>query len=152
MGLYSLGPLARFRAVSFINLPDMKNSLLLVLSLLILNSCEKKIDLSLKEGPDKLVVDGSIENGQAPLVVLTKSVGYFSTLTPEILEGSFVHGAQVFVSNGTLTQQLKEYTVPVGPQTGVFYFYYSSDPSNPAIAFVGDTGHTYSLRIVSNGQ
>ncbi|MFL5740762.1 MAG: DUF4249 domain-containing protein [Flavisolibacter sp.] len=130
----------------------MKNCLVLVLLMTILNGCEKKIDLSLKEGPDKLVVDGSIENGQPPLVVLTRSVGYFSNLTPELLEGSFVHGAQVFVSNGLLIQQLKEYSVPVGPQLGVFYYYYTSDPSNPANAFVGDTAHAYTLRIVSEGK
>src|SRR5438270_2407350 len=119
----------------------MRNCLELAMLLLMLNGCEKKIDLSLKEGPDKLVVDGSIENGQYPLVVLTHSVGYFSNLTPDLLEKTFVHGAQVYVSNGTLVQQLREYSVPVGPQLGVFYYYYTSDPSNPANAFVGDTAH-----------
>ena len=62
-------------------------------------SCEKDIDIELKEKDPKLVVEATIENGQPPVVVLTSSLNYFSNITADILTGSFVHGADVFVSN-----------------------------------------------------
>ena len=63
--------------------------------------CEKKIDFKLHDQSDKLVVEGIIENGQPPTVILSKSVGYFSEISADILNNSFVHGAEVFVANGT---------------------------------------------------
>src|SRR5436305_1547719 len=85
----------------------------LVLCVLLL-CCEKKIDIQLKDDNPKLVVEATIENDQSPRVILTRSAGYFSALTAANLLQSFVHGAQVFVSNGSLTHQLKEYAVPIG--------------------------------------
>lgn len=54
---------------------------LLFLSALVLGACEKKIDIKLKDESAKLVVEATIENGEAPRVVLTRSIGYFSTIT-----------------------------------------------------------------------
>lgn len=116
----------------------------------LLAGCEKKIDFNLKDVEPKLVVEASIENDRPPLVSLTKSLGYFSTLSPQVLAQSFVHNAEVFVSNGTLTHKLKEYTVPLAP--GFNLYYYSIDSSNLATAFVGQLNGSYSLRIVSEGK
>ena len=115
-----------------------------------LAACEKKIDFKLHDQPDKLVVEGVIENDQPPVIVLTKSVGYFSKISAEILTNSFVHGAEVFVSNGTLTHKLKEYTIAFG--SNLSYSYYSVDSSNLNTAFVGQLNHPYSLRIVVDGK
>ena len=79
----------------------------IVLIGIILAGCEKKVDFKLQDAEPKLVVDASIENGQSPQVTLTRSLDYFSAFTPELLAQSFVHGADVFVSNGTLTHRLK---------------------------------------------
>jgi hypothetical protein len=117
---------------------------------LVLLGCEKKVDFTLHEQPNKLVVEASIENGQAPIIILSKSVGYFSKIGPDILTQSFVHGADVYVSNGTLTHKLKEYTRPVG--AGISFYYYSTDSSNLSTAFVGELKHQYSLNIVADGQ
>jgi hypothetical protein len=112
--------------------------------------CEKDIDIELKEEEPKLVVEATIENGQPPLVVLTSSLNYFDKISPQLLTGSFVHGADVFVSNGTLTHKLKEYTVPLG--FGYTLSYYSIDSSNLSTAFVGELNKAYSLKIVSTGK
>lgn len=115
-----------------------------------LTSCERDIDLDLKEEEPKLVVEGTIENGEPPIVVLTNSLNYFSTITPAQLTQSFVRGADVFISNGTRTHKLKEYTVPL---VGNFFVsYYSTDSSNLATAIVGEFNKTYSLRIVASNQ
>ncbi len=112
--------------------------------------CEKKIDLELEEQEPLLVVEASIENDLPPQVILTKSTGYFSEITPGILAQSFVRNAEVFVSNGILTHKLKEYAVPLAP--GISAYYYSVDSSSLATAFVGALDQQYSLRIVADGK
>jgi hypothetical protein len=112
--------------------------------------CEKNIDIKLDNVTPKLVVEATIENGEAPMVVLTKSLGFFSTLDLPLLAGSFVHGAQVEISNGTLTHRLKEYSFPVGG--GYAVSYYGIDSSNLSTAFTGQLLTHYTLRILSEGQ
>lgn len=112
--------------------------------------CEKKIDFKLHDQSDKLVVEGIIENGQPPTVILSKSVGYFSEISADILNNSFVHGAEVFVSNGTSTHKLKEYSRPLG--NNIAFYYYSIDSSNLSTAFLGQLNHQYSLNIISGGK
>ena len=112
--------------------------------------CEKKVDFRLHDQPDKLVVEGIIENDQPPIVILSKSVSYFSKISADILNNSFVHGAEVFVSNGSLTHKLKEYSRSLG--NNISLYYYSVDSSNLSTAFVGQLNHQYSLKIVSGGK
>jgi hypothetical protein len=114
------------------------------------SGCEKDIDFDLKEESPKLVVEATIENGQPPLVILSNSLNYFSAISPQILSNSFVRGAEVFVSNGSLTHKLREYTATVG--NGVPVYFYSLDSSTLATAFLGELNKSYSLRIVSSGQ
>jgi len=122
----------------------------LVLAGIILFGCEKKVDFKLHDQPDKLVIEGVIENNQAPIVILSKSVGYFSTISADILNQSFVHGAEVSISNGTLTHKLKEYSRPLG--NGISFYYYSIDSTNLSTSFLGELNHQYSLKIVSEGK
>lgn len=118
--------------------------------LILLVSCERTIDIELDNVSPKLVVDGSIENNQPPIVFLSKSVGYFSQIDPQTLANSFVHQADVYVSNGQLTHKLKEYAENVAP--GYTIYYYSIDSANLATAFIGELNKSYSLRIVSENQ
>ncbi len=122
---------------------------LFVLSTLLL-SCEKDIDFGLKYAEPILVVDAQVESGQAPVVALSSSLSFFSAISAQILANSFVHNAEVTMSNGTLTHKFKEYTVPVG--NGYFISYYSIDSSNLATAFVGEFNKQYNLTIKVNGQ
>ncbi len=116
----------------------------------ILTSCEKTINFSLKDEDNKLVVEGIIENGQPPIVYLSTSLKYFSQITPEILTGTFVHGADVIISNGTSSHKLKEYAVPF--VNGYFLYYYSIDSANLSTAFAGQLDHQYSLQINWQGK
>ena len=122
---------------------------LLIISLILL-SCEKGVTFDLEESSPKIVVDASIETNQPPIVILSKSMNFFDQITPEILANSFVRNADVYVSNGTLTHKLKEYTVPLA--TGYTFYFYSIDSSNLATAFVGQTNTPYSLRILTEGK
>jgi hypothetical protein len=117
---------------------------------LILTSCEKDINFDLKDAADVLVVDASIENGQAPYVILNKSFDFFSTLNPEKLSNSFVHDAIVTISNGAVTNHLKEYSYPVGG--GLKVYFYGIDSTNPSTAFMGQFNTSYILQISSEGK
>jgi Domain of unknown function (DUF4249) len=113
-------------------------------------SCEKNVDLNLKSAEPVLVVDAQIEDGQPPVVVLTKSLGFFSNINAQILANAFVHNADVYVSNGTLTHKLREYPLQLAP--GLTAFFYSNDLLTPATMFMGQLNKGYTLRIVSEGQ
>lgn len=123
---------------------------LLLLTITALFSCERDIDFELEESDPKLVVEATIENGQAPIVILSRSFNYFTSITPELLAQSFVHGAVVKISDGTKTHVLKEYTVPV--INGINLYYYSTDSSNLATAITGQFNNNYSLEILSEGR
>jgi hypothetical protein len=117
---------------------------------LFLSSCEKGIEFKLDDVTPKLVVEASIETGQAPVVNLSKSFAYFSQIDLNTLANSFVRNAEVYISNGTLTHKLREFGAPVGG--GYSFYYYSNDPANPATAFVGELNKQYTLRIVAEGK
>lgn len=112
--------------------------------------CEKNIDFKLNDEEPKLVVEATIENGQPPVVLLSNSLNYFSQISPQLLANSLVHGAEVYVSNGTKTHKLKEYNQPLG--AGYSLSYYSVDSSSLSTAFLGELNKKYSLRIVAGGK
>ncbi|MBB1287257.1 DUF4249 domain-containing protein [Flavisolibacter sp. BT320] len=115
----------------------------------LLLGCEKDIEIELNSEEPKLVVEATIENGQPPMVVLTRSLDYYAAISPQQLVNSFVRGAEVFVSDGTRTHKLKEYSTSVG---GFTLVHYSIDSSNLSTAVIGELNKQYSLRIVANGQ
>lgn len=127
----------------------MKFPSLLIFISLLLSACEKGVEFKLDDVSPKLVVEATIENGQAPLVYLSKSQGYFSKIDLTTLANSFVHNAEVYVSNGLQTHKLREYTVTAG---GLSFSYYSNDPASPSTAFNGALNKQYSLRIVAEGR
>jgi hypothetical protein len=115
-----------------------------------LSSCEKNVSFKLNQTAPKLVVEATIENGQFPVVYLTKSLDFFSSIDPSRLSNSFVHNADVRISNGPLTHKLKEYAVPLGG--GYNYYYYSYNPAQSSTSFLGELNKQYLLQIVSEGE
>lgn len=115
-----------------------------------LMACERDINFDLKNAENVLVVDAVIENDQPPVVVLTRSSNFFSSIDTALLRNLFVHDAIISISNGRLTHQLKEYTYPVG--LGINTYAYSIDSSNLATAFVGEFNTAYSMTIQSEGK
>lgn len=113
-------------------------------------SCEKNIDFDLKYAEPVLVVDAQIENGQAPTVVLNRSLDYFGAIDPQVLFNSFVRNAIITISNGSLTHTLKEYSIPAG--NGFNLYYYSIDSSNLATAFTGEFNKRYDMNILADGK
>lgn len=125
----------------------MKKWGFLAMVLPLLLACEKTVQLEPEIQAPKLVVEAQIESGQAPYVVLSNSLNYFSTIDAATLNNTYVNGAKITVNDGSRTVQLKEYTVPL--TGGYTFFYYSIDPAN---AMFGEQGKTYRLKIETGGQ
>lgn len=127
------------------------NKLLFVFCMLIIvTGCEKSVTFKLEETDARLVVDATIENGQFPIVVLSKSMNYFNEINPDILLNSFVHGARITLSNGTKTHVLKEQSFKTN--VGIEIFYYTIDSSDLSTAFTGEFSKSYALQILYNGK
>jgi hypothetical protein len=122
-----------------------KNAIYLIGCCLLAAACEKDISVDLHQKADKLVVEGRIETGGYPEVMLTRSLDYFSHITPEKLRESFVHGATVTVSDGQRTMKLKEQSRDT--TGGIKWYYYTVDPSQIAGAFRGKEKSEYKLRV-----
>ena len=118
--------------------------------LFLIAGCEKAVQFDLENSPPKLVVEASIENEKKPVVVLSESLNYFSTVSADLLASSFVHNADVSISNGVKTHKLKEYAYSVS--NGYTLYYYSIDSGNLATAFLGELNTQYDLRIVHEGN
>lgn len=122
----------------------------LVLFITLFSSCEKAISFVPDNAEPLVVVEATIENGLPPTVILTKSVNYFSQISPDILAASFIRNASVQISNGTRTHTLKEYKIDGINNYDLYY--YSIDSSSLATAFVGELSTSYSLKIVVDGK
>lgn len=109
--------------------------LLYILSILIilLTACEKEISVDLPPYKSKVVIEGYIEEGQNPYVLITRSQGYFNPVDTNTYENLLVQDALVYISNGTETDTL----IGIGP------YYFGSK-------FVGETGKSYHLIVVVN--
>jgi len=128
----------------------MKKTIVFSFLFFSLLGCEKKVDFKLDQSSSKLVVDASIENGEPPIVILSKSLNYFSEISPQLLAESFVHNAVVEISNGNKTQRLKEYEIPLS--IGYTIYYYSIDSTNLSSSFVGELNTNYKLQIITEGE
>jgi hypothetical protein len=109
--------------------------------------CEKDINIDLNTEEPKLVVEATIENGQPPVVVLSRSLDYYAAVSPQLLANSFVTGAEVFISDGSNTHMLKEYSRSLG---GFRLTYYTIDSTNLSTAIFGRLNQHYTLRIVAD--
>ncbi len=137
-------------SVIFVQIMSKKFITLCIITSIAFASCERSVDFDINTVEPKLVVEATIENGEPPLVYLSTSLGFFSSIDRNTLSQSFVRNAEVYVSNGIKVHKLKEYAIPV--TGGYNFYYYSSDPASPVTAFVGELNKNYSLRIVTNGK
>jgi hypothetical protein len=128
----------------------MKHQWIGLLLLTALAACEKKIDFVPQNLPPSLVVEGEIETGRYPVVILSKTVDYFGKISPQLLLSSFVRNAKVSVSNGSVTHLLKEYAFQL--PNGYVYVYYTVDSTTTGTIFRGEIGKTYDLKIEVNNE
>jgi hypothetical protein len=114
------------------------NIAILALSLLIF-SCRKDVTLQLPEYKQKVVIEGMIETNGPPVVFLSYSVPYFSDFDYTKPQNAFIKGATVIVSDGVMTDTLRE----LDPKTGYVY---------AGLKLLGKEGRAYTLRVIVNGK
>lgn len=122
----------------------MKNRRLLFLLICFMGllSCEDSLEVDLQNYEGKLVVDGYIEDRQYPVVVLTRSAAYFSTIDSTSLRELVVSRAKVTVSDGEREEVLTL------KRNDLFFPPYRYEGTE----IKGQAGKTYSLKIELEGK
>lgn len=125
----------------------MKKILLLeIISVIILSSCEKDIEIDMPAYTPSVVVEGFIANEMAPVVILTNNVEYVSVAGRDLYEKSFIHNAIITVdTNDGMTDTLTEIT-QTNLKTGMKSSYYSS------LKIIGEVGKSYTLKVVTGNK
>ena len=124
---------------------------LFILFLLLSIGCQDEITLELAKANEKIVVEGSIEQGFPPYVILTKNQGYFDPINQNTYANLFVKDAKVKVwsynEDGTIDSTI---LTSLPPPYDSIPIYTDANLLNPAM--VGEVGRTYYLEIIWNNQ
>lgn len=137
-----------------------------LLALLLFVSCEKVIDIDPPGSTMGIVFEGRIENGEFPVVIITRSQGYFTPITTSAtaLAEALVDSAEVFVTVDGVEYQLDriclsnlppEFQEEAEGLLGLsalppgfdICIYVSLDP-----ALTGQAGKTYAMRAIVDGE
>ena len=124
-----------------------------IISLLLI-SCQEEITLNLPQSEDKIVVEGSIENGFPPYVILTKNQGYFDAIDSDTYNDLFVNDIDSvkiwYFNEGEKVSKTLEQIVGLDSlppiYTDLSYF------ENPGNYEFSKEGRTYFLEINWNNQ
>lgn len=145
----------------------LRFSVPLILSFFLLQNCEEEFIPDVVADPSQIVVEGYIEAGQRPTppyIFLTRSLAFFSDLSTEELENSYVNGARITVDDGEETVTLREFcSGDLDPDTRAFASAFlgvnlDSLPfdlcvyTDPNLSMFGRAGRTYQLRIEVDGE
>lgn len=109
--------------------------------ILILTACEKNVTVEVPKADEQIVIEGYIETGTNPFVILTRTLPFFgsiNTSTSSLLENT-ITGALVTINNGTVVDTL---TQLAGTDYGIY----------TTTRMVGEIGKNYSLTVSVNGK
>ena len=133
-----------------------------VLMILFISSCEKEISVDIPAVESRLVVDGRIELGTNPFIILTKSSGYFDPANFEAIAANFVNDATITISDGTTTEpmiklcsstlppnQLGEIAENIGVDSALLANYDICAYTHP---WTGEIGKSYTIAIDWNNE
>lgn len=120
----------------------MKNRKIVILFFLSIiffafNSCEKNVTVNIPKSEELTVVEGYIETGTSPIILLTKSLPFFGEINVNNILQNSVLGATVIIDNGTIVDTLIQI-----PGYGVY----------TTTQMVGEIGKTYKLTVYSEGH
>lgn len=145
-------------------LKNLKSAFTIVLAFS-LYSCSKPVKVDIPGFEEKVVIEGSIETGSFPFVLISKTKNVYKSISQVEALGSYLTGAKVWVSDGTTTIQLTEIctnNLPAGMDTTVANFlgipvelmsqvvvcaYVGLDNN-----FKGEVGKNYHLTVEFEGQ
>lgn len=131
----------------------------------ILSGCTKEVHVDIPGFSEKVVIEGTIETDGMPMVLISKNKDVYAPTSQAEVLGSYLSGAEVWVSDGTTTIQLTEIctnNLPAGMDTVVANYlgvppelisqvgicaYIGLDPN-----FKGEVGKTYTLKVNFEGK
>lgn len=116
-------------------------TLFALLLVFFLPSCSEDIDVKLPNSGSKVVVEGKIENGSLAEVILTHNIPLFSSSSSASANDFFITNAQVYVSDGVVTDTL----TLQGDSTSSLVVVYKGH------TLIGVAGQTYFLTVVIDG-
>ncbi|XOV67049.1 MAG: DUF4249 family protein [Fluviicola sp.] len=132
---------------------------------LVLFSCTKEVEVDIPGYEERIVIDGRIETGQPPFVLLSSTKEVYAPTDVDAFLNGFISGAVVTVSDGTNTIVLTEVcsgNLPPGTEeiASQILGIPAEDLSNYNIcAYVGldpviwgQVGKTYTLTVEYDGQ
>lgn len=143
---------------------ELKNILLLLLTIIGFASCEKVLDIDLPEGVNGIVFEGYIENGQFPYVIVSRSQNYFDPIqtAADAIVNSLVDADSVFIEyDGNRVELpkicLSELT-PEEQEIALELLGFESFPPgldlciNAGLSMVGELGKTYTMKAYVEGE
>ena len=107
--------------------------------ILLLSGCTEDINLSVIGGEEKIVIEGTIENGQPARVIVTRSSPVSQTIDANSI---LVMDAQVYVSDGVTTDTL-ELGIDSFASLPVLY---------KGSTVIGNINQTYYLTVIADGK
>lgn len=143
----------------------MKRVLLPCIAAVLLFGCTKDITVDLPRTDPYIVVEGTIQPGQPPLVILTRTQNFFDPTDLNAYGDLFVKNATVLVGDGTNTVQLAQICSGDIPedQIPLAAELLGIDPqilahvdicvyTDSTGTLLGQTGRTYTLNISAEGK
>lgn len=128
-------------------------------------SCTKEVDIEIPGFEEQLVIDGRIETGMPPIVLLSLSKEVFAPTDLNAFMNNFLTDAEVTVGNGTVTVTLVPFctgSLPpelldfaanglgISPDSIALYNICGYTSLDPAIW--GEVGKTYTLNVNRDGK
>ncbi|MFN4121834.1 MAG: DUF4249 domain-containing protein [Flavobacteriales bacterium] len=107
-------------------------------------ACERDIDIDLGDAAIRVVVEGAIEQGEKPRILLTRSRGFFDqvpTDSIEFINKTLILDANITITDGSVTETMFLTFSNQYP----FLFYTTAN-------MVGEVGKTYSITIQADGR
>lgn len=106
--------------------------------------CQKEIEVEIPDYHDKVVIEGSIENGQPAMVIVSKSVPYFSTIDLDVLLNDvFVKDAIVTVKSST--GESEQLSFAYTEESPIYFAYVGKN-------ILGEVGKSYELKVEFDGK
>lgn len=113
---------------------------------LFLSACQREIDLNLPDYQSKLVIEGTIENGSPAMVMLSKSIPYFSEINIEtLMTDVLVNGTQARVFVTSETGETEELKWTISPEAPYYVAFMGSQ-------VIGREETHYTLRVEYDGK
>lgn len=111
-----------------------------------LTACQQEIELDLPDYQSKLMIEGTIENGSPAMVMLSKSIPFFSEINIETLMSDvLVNGTQARVFVTSETGESEELVWMISPEAPYFVAFMGRN-------VIGKENTHYTLRVEYEGK